>query len=63
MLTLIGTELYKLRTIRTPWILLLIQLGLVVLGVVVSRSMASLRTTHKRPARCSPMPAVCRSWP
>ncbi len=33
MLALMGNELYKLRTIRTPWILLIIELGLVVLGV------------------------------
>ena len=33
MLALIGNELYKLRTTRTPWTLLSIQLGLVVVGV------------------------------
>ncbi len=33
MLTLIQTELLKLRTVRWPWVLLLAQVGLVVLGV------------------------------
>ncbi len=33
MLALIGNELYKLRTIRTPWLLLISQLGLLVLGI------------------------------
>ena len=33
MLTLIRTEVLKLRTVRWPWVLLLAQIGLVILGV------------------------------
>jgi ABC-2 type transport system permease protein len=33
MRTLIGTEILKVRTVRWPWILLLVQVGLVILGV------------------------------
>lgn len=33
MLTLIRTEVLKLRTVRWPWVLLLAQIGIVILGV------------------------------